>query len=135
MSKVTMKVGRKTKTIEVCKNGCQAIADSGTSLIYGPEDDVNKLISAMNAQYDQAEGVYKVDCDKMSDLPDLVFIIAGKKFPLKSSAYIYKHDDSCFVSILSDSNASHWILGDTFMGVYYTVFDSTNNQVGFALAK
>lgn len=133
MDKVRIKVGREITT--VCQNGCHAIADSGTSLIYGPAEDVEKLIGAIGANYDEAQESYVVDCDKTHELPDLVFVIEGKKFPLKPNAYIYKYDGYCFISIVPDENTSRWILGDTFMGVYYTIFDSTNNRVGFALAK
>ena len=132
MNKVSVNANGKTTT--VCKNGCQAIADSGTSLIIGPSKEIEKLNKALGFKYDSSEGAYVMKCSKAKNLPKIQFNIAGRDFPLKPSAYILQFGDSCYSSLMGTAG-DLWILGDTFMGAYYTVFDGTNNRVGFADSK
>ena len=47
----------------VCSGGCQAIADTGTSLLVGPQDDVDKLNSIIGAK--QEEDVVSADSDQL----------------------------------------------------------------------
>ncbi|KAL3146574.1 hypothetical protein ABBQ32_000814 [Trebouxia sp. C0010 RCD-2024] len=83
-----------------------------------------------------------VDCDKLSELPDVSFTIAGKEFGLTPEQYILKIDAggeaqciSGFMGLDVPAPAGPlWILGDIFLGAYHTVFDYGNERVGFAEA-
>ena len=125
-----MRLGNKLTT--VCQDGCQAIADSGTSCIIGPAEEVVKIYEALGFQ--NKSSWPEIECNQIEQLPNIVFTIEGRQFPLKPSAYTYKSNDDCYLSFVASFD-SLWILGDTFMGEYYTVFDATNNQVGFAVSR
>ncbi|XP_014460932.1 embryonic pepsinogen-like [Alligator mississippiensis] len=114
-----------------CESGCQTIVDTGTSLVTGPSPDINnirKVIGATPGQY----GQYNVNCNDISSLPDIIFIINGIQFPLPPSAYTEQFGPGDCTSSFQVTNNYLWILGDIFIREYYSIFDRENNRVGLA---
>ncbi|XP_065447860.1 pepsin A-like [Chrysemys picta bellii] len=115
-----------------CSGGCQAIIDTGTSLLAGPSTGISNIESYIGA----SDGTVRISCSAMSSLPNIVFTINGIEFPVPASAYITDNSGSCspgFEDIdVPTSSGELWILGDIFIRQYYVVFDRSNNQVGLA---
>ncbi|KAI3370112.1 hypothetical protein L3Q82_024901 [Scortum barcoo] len=112
-----------------CSAGCEALVDSGTSVITGSSNDINNIngwLGAISNPY----GAGSVSCTNMELLPDVVFNINGYSFALPPSAYITKSASGCTTGFAPGS----WILGEVFMRQFYTAFDIGNNRVGFAQA-
>jgi len=113
-----------------CDGGCKVIADTGTSLIVGPTSEVRKINKAIGADTESGE----IDCDA-TGLPTVTLTINGVDFPLEGSDYVVDQEGTCFTGFEgADEGTIDWILGDVFLGVYYTVFDFDSNRVGFATA-
>ncbi|XP_048661683.1 LOW QUALITY PROTEIN: gastricsin-like [Marmota marmota marmota] len=121
-----------------CSQGCQAMVDTGTSLLTVPQQYLSSLLQAIGAQEDEY-GQFFVNCNDVQNLPTFTFVINGVQFPLPPSANILNENGYCSVGLeatyMSSGNGQpFWILGDVFLRSYYSVFDMANNRVGFATA-
>ncbi|NXU52915.1 PEPA protein, partial [Turnix velox] len=114
-----------------CAAGCQAIVDTGTSLVAMPERDLSILITALGAN---PTGL--ISCQAAMTLPTIVFHINGRAFPVPPSAYVLESNGYCslgFQSMGAPTEAGElWILGDVFIREYYVIFNRATNMVGFS---
>eukprot|EP01027_Heterolobosea_sp_BB2_P022411 GEZU01032994.1.p1 GENE.GEZU01032994.1~~GEZU01032994.1.p1 ORF type:complete len:392 (-),score=106.35 GEZU01032994.1:129-1304(-) len=123
------------------KGACKAIADTGTSLIAGPMEQINALNTKLGAIPIRGEGIFP-SCDVISNLPDIDIVISGRSFTLTPKDYVLQITSmgrtqciSGFMGIdIPAPIGPLWILGDVFISTYYTIFDFEGARVGFATA-
>jgi cathepsin D len=121
----------------------EAIADSGTSLMTGPTKEIQELNKLIGAIRIPVVGEYVVRCAKIPEMPNITLKINGRDFVLTPKDYVLQMESmgttmciSGFMGLDVQPPAGPlWILGDVFMGPYYTVFDKGQNRVGFAKSK
>ncbi|NXP14330.1 PEPA protein, partial [Thinocorus orbignyianus] len=114
-----------------CAFGCQAIVDTGTSLLAVPERTLTVILRILGAS---SSGL--ISCSSVSRLPSIIFHINGKAFPVPPSAYVMKSDGYCTVGFqgmdVPTESGELWILGDVFIREYYVIFNRATNMVGLS---
>ncbi|XP_038675277.1 gastricsin-like [Scyliorhinus canicula] len=122
-----------------CRQGCQAMVDTGTSYLTVPSQEMGQLFKSIGV-YQNENGDNLVNCDTVGNLPSLTFIIEEVYLTIPGSAYIQQVSGQCLVAISSTyvrpptRDGPLWILGDVFLREFYSIYDRGNNRMGFATA-
>jgi len=116
----------------VCTN-CQVAVDTGTSELAGPTSVMEKLEKMLNV---------KSDCSNFDQLPKLGFVLEGHVLNLDPVDYVDRDEtapeqcSSAFMSLdVPPPNGPLFVFGDPFLRKFYTVYDTKQKSVGFAVAN
>lgn len=112
-----------------------ALLDSGTSLTYMPESEIEAIAKKLGAKYDNDLATYTVPCSHRSKY-NILFDFQGQIIPVPLDSFLMETEhknDTCQLGILSSSNlGQEVILGDTFLRYAYVVYDLEDYEISLA---
>ncbi|KAK0923323.1 hypothetical protein LTR91_024021 [Friedmanniomyces endolithicus] len=114
-----------------------ALLDSGSSLMYLPNDIVQTIYNDVGAQYDSSQGAAFVNCNlaKSSATIDFTFSSPTIRVAMSELVIVAGYDSHnsplCIIGI-SPVDGGTPVLGDTFIRSAYIVYDLTNNEISIA---
>lgn len=113
-----------------------ALLDSGSSLMYLPNDVTTSIYNAVGAQYDQSQGAAFVDCSlaRSGATIDFTFSSPTIRVGIDELVIVAGEDNGQDICILGigPAEGSTPVLGDTFLRSAYVVYDIQNNEISLA---
>ena len=130
-------MGESGKTGSIINNiAVGALLDSGSSLMYLPNDITNAIYNAVNANYDRSQGAAFVNCDLASSSSTIDFTFSGATIQVPWNELVipvgYTNGQPACIVGISPSNGATAVLGDTFLRSAYVVYDIANNEISLA---
>ncbi|KAG2175115.1 hypothetical protein INT44_007593 [Umbelopsis vinacea] len=135
-----------------------AIVDTGTTLIIVSNEIANAVYGSIpGAKIDPSSDLWSIPCSAVGKLPDISFVMDGKKFNLTPAQYILpkylvslifhrnglmntywgaRNPDLCLSFIYStDMSYSGYdiLLGQKFLENYVSIYDGDKDRIGLAL--
>ncbi|KAK4631381.1 putative aspartic-type endopeptidase opsB [Fulvia fulva] len=112
------------------------LLDSGSSLMYLPNNITQSIYDAVGARYDSSQGAAFIDCDKANsdDTIDFTFSSPTIKVAMNELVIVAGIDRGRPICILGigPAGGSTPVLGDTFLRSAYVVYDLTANEISLA---
>ncbi|KYN16998.1 Lysosomal aspartic protease [Trachymyrmex cornetzi] len=95
----------------LCSSSCQAIVDTGTAVLIGPQLDIEVINELIGATYINEEIIVTEN--------NTTKCMSAFESPYFSDEYV----------------KSEWVLGNVFIRRYFIEFDMKNDRIGFASKK
>ena len=115
------------------------IVDTGTTLIYIPTSAYDKFLSAAGGKTDSSSGLAAFSSKPTSNFDikfgSTTFSLTPDQYLIPTAQYsFYGLSSGTYYAWINDGGSSgvDTIIGQKFLENYYSVFDTTNSQIGFA---
>lgn len=119
----------------LCQSGCNATINTVDPFIIGNFNEVQELNKQLGAK-SPAFGIFVFNCSDVNSLPLVSFVIDGYELKLSGKDYVYRTVEpaACFSRFqgVLEQPKNKLVLGNTFIGAYYAIFDAGRRRIGFA---
>lgn len=121
-----------------------ALLDSGSSLVYLPNDITEDIYNSVGATYDSESGVAYVDCSLANNASTLDFDFSGQTIQVPYNELVldvgssdggqltFQNGQAACVFGIAPAQGSEPVLGDTFLRSAYIVYDLDSNTISLA---